>query len=285
MFSSFGRSWQLVKASWAVLQSDKELVIFPIVSAITMIAVSIIFLLPVAAVLGFFSFSIGGDVGEFIGYAMLFIYYLVAYTIGVYFNVALIGAAMIRLDGGDPTLSDGFRIANERLTTIIGYAAISATVGMILNWLRDRGILGQIASSLVGLAWNLATFLAVPILVAQDVGPIEAVKRSASLLKQTWGEQITGGFSMSLIFTVIYLAVIFGGGCLLFGLAAAMESSLIAGLALLIIIIAVAVVATIHGALGGIFQAALYRFAETGVAPDNFDIDLIKGAFKPKRKR
>lgn len=285
MFSSFGRSWQLVKASWAVLQSDKELLIFPIVSAITMIAVSIVFLLPVAAVLGFFSFSIGGDVGEFIGYAMLFIYYLVAYTIGVYFNVALIGAAMIRLDGGDPSLSDGFRIANEHLGTIIGYAAISATVGMVLNWLRDRGILGQIASSFVGLAWNLATFLAVPIFVAQDVGPIEAVKRSASLLKQTWGEQITGGFSMGTIFLLIYVAIIFGGGFLLFGLAAAMESGALAGLAVLIIIISIATVATIQGALSGIFQAALYRFAETGVAPDNFDIDLIKGAFKPKRKR
>lgn len=285
MFQSFGRSWQLVKASWAVLQSDKELLVFPIVSAITMILVSVIFLLPIAVVLGFFSFGVGEELGNVIGYAMLFIYYLVAYTIGIYFNVALIGAAMIRLDGGDPTLRDGFKIANERLGKIIGYAAISATVGMILNWLRDRGILGQIASSLVGLAWNLATFLAIPILVSRDVGPIEAVKESASLLKRTWGEQITGGFSMGAIFALIYVAIIVVGGFLMFGLAAALESGVVAGLAVLILIIAVATVATIQGALSGIFQAALYRFAETGVAPDNFDIDIIRGAFKPKRKR
>ena len=55
------------------------------------------------------------------------------------------------------------------------------------RWLRmiseRSGNLGRIVTSLVGLAWNLATYLVVPVLVIEGVGPVEAIKRSAGLLK------------------------------------------------------------------------------------------------------
>ena len=65
---------------------------------------------------------------------------------------------------------------------------------MILRWLSERGLLGRIVASLFGLAWNIVTYLVVPILVVEGIGPIEAVKRSGALLKKTWGEQIVGNF-------------------------------------------------------------------------------------------
>ncbi len=98
---------------------------------------------------------------------------------------------MIRLRGGDPTVDDGFRIALKHVGPILGYAFVAATVGMILRWLSERsGTLGRIVVSLVGIAWNVTTYLTVPVLVMEEVGPIEAIKRSASLLKKSWGEQI-----------------------------------------------------------------------------------------------
>ncbi|MDQ7036519.1 MAG: DUF6159 family protein [Anaerolineae bacterium] len=202
MFGSFSRSWQLVKASWAVLKADKELILFPIISSITLVIVSIIMFIPSAIIA--FSLDVAG-LGEggagILGYIGLFISYFVSYTIIIYFNTGLIGAAMIRLDGGDPTLSDGFRIANERISKILAYAAISATVGVILRIIEERaGFIGDIIASIIGFAWNLATFLVIPVLVSTDMGPIEAVKHSGSLLKKTWGEQITGNFSIGGIF-------------------------------------------------------------------------------------
>ena len=100
------------------------------------------------------------------GYLILFAFYLVQYFVIIYANSALVGAALIRLKGGDPTVGDGFRIAGSRMGAIFGYAAISATVGLILRWFSERGSLGTIAASLFGLAWGLATFLAIPILPA-----------------------------------------------------------------------------------------------------------------------
>ncbi|MDQ7027845.1 MAG: DUF6159 family protein [Anaerolineae bacterium] len=287
MFGSFSRSWQLVKASWAVLKADKELILFPIISSITLVIVSIIMFIPSAIIA--FSLDVAG-LGEggagILGYIGLFISYFVSYTIIIYFNTGLIGAAMIRLDGGDPTLSDGFRIANERISKILAYAAISATVGVILRIIEERaGFIGDIIASIIGFAWNLATFLVIPVLVSTDMGPIEAVKHSGSLLKKTWGEQITGNFSIGGIFFLFYLLVIVVGGLLAFAIGSMTGSAALVGIVIVLIVAAVLVLATIQGALSGIYQAALYRYAALGVAPDNFDIETIEGAFKPKRKR
>lgn len=286
MFTSWSNSWQLVKASWAVLRADKELLWFPVISGIVMIIISIVMLIP--SVLFTLSLSAtGADEGTFniFGTIGLFIFYLVTYTISIYFNTGLVGAAMIRLDGGDPSVSDGFKIANERLGTIIGYAALSATLGVILRMVRERGIIGEIVSGFISMAWNVATFLAIPVLVAQDVGPWEAVKTSTSLLKRTWGEQLTGNFSVGGIFVIAYIVLIIGGVVLIGAVASATESVMLTVFLVVALIVAFIILTILQGALNGVFQAALYRYAETGTAPDDFDISLIQGAFKPKEKR
>ncbi len=285
MFRSFSNSWQLVKASWAVLSADRELLLFPVLSGIVMVFLTIVMIVPAVGLA--FAGSLGGEsVSTVVNGVVVFLFYLVSYTVSIYFNTALVGAALIRLDGGDPTVRDGFRIANERLGKIVGYAAINATVGMILRAIQERaGFLGQIAVGLVGFVWNVATFLVIPVLVVKDVGPIDAVKESAGLLRKTWGEQITGNFSVGAIFGLIFVALIILGGGLVMALAVTTESAVIAisGTALVIGIFLVLLV--IQGALTGIFQAVMYRYAEEGIAPDNFDIEIIQGAFKPKRKR
>jgi Family of unknown function (DUF6159) len=287
VFRNFAASWQLVKASWAVLQSDKELLWFPIMSSIALIVVSLLLLVPSGVV----AFSMAQsetnqEQMQIFGVVGMFVFYFVSYTVMIYFNTGLVGAAMIRLDGGDPTVADGFRAANSRLGKIFGYAAISATVGMILRIIEERsGIIGDIVAGIIGTVWNVATFLVIPVLVSTDMGPIEAVKHSASLLKKTWGEQITGNFSMGGIFFLIYLALIVVGGLLIAAIGSLTSSGALVGVLVVVIVIAVLVIATIQGALSGIYQATLYRYAELGVAPDNFDIETIQGAFKPKRKR
>jgi hypothetical protein len=109
-------------------------------------------------------------------YAFVLLFYVVQYFVIFFCNTALVGAAMIRLRGGDPTVGDGFRIAVSRIQPILGYALIAATVGMVLRAISERsGLLGRLVIASVGLAWNLATYLVVPVLVVEDVGPIEAV--------------------------------------------------------------------------------------------------------------
>jgi hypothetical protein len=281
MSERISRSWGLVKASAEVLRSDKELIIFPVISVIGVMIVIATFALPLFF-LGYFEpngYSLGPE-----GYLIFFLFYLVEYFVIIYANTALVGAALMRLKGGNPTVQDGFRIASSRMGAIFGYAAISATIGLVLRWFSERGSLGAIAASLFGLAWGLATFLAVPILVAEDVGPLDAIKRSTSLLRKTWGEQIVGNFSIGLIFGLFFIAAAALGIIFIY---LAGQS----GLGVLTIPILVAFVLLLIGiglissALSGIFAAAVYSYATTGSTGGFFKEDLIRGAFRSKASK
>lgn len=208
----------------------------------------------------------------------------------IFANSALVGAALIRLRGGDPTLGDGFGIATSHLASILGYAAIAATVGMILNFLSRGGgsegkgnplaLIGVLASSLVGMAWSLATFLAVPVLVTEDLGPVEAIKRSSMLLKKTWGEQVVGGLSIGLVFGLLAIfAIILGAFAFVF-VSGTSPSATIAIVVLLVLVLLG--IGLISSTLSGIFSAAVYDYAVGGNAGEFFREDLIKSAFRSR---
>lgn len=281
MAGKFSRSWALVKASAAVLRSDKELLVFPLVSAIAALLVVATFILPMFG-LGMFD-QLDRQAGlPPLFYAWLFCFYFVQYIVIFFFNTALVGAAMIRLDGGDPTVADGFRIARSKIVPIIGYAAIAATVGMLLRALEQRaGFIARIVIGMIGVAWTVATFMVVPVLVMRDVGPIEAVKESALLLKHTWGENLIGNGGIGVAFGLITFAVMLvGGGLTLFGAVNGMAS--VAVILGALTVLAVLGLALVHSALAGIYSAALYRYASDGQAPAGFDGTALQEAFRLK---
>jgi len=262
-------------ASAAVLKADKELMVFPLISALAVLIVTATFAFPLIVTN---SLATSSSL-EF--YLVLFLFYLIQYFVIIYFNSALVGAALIRIKGGDPTVKDGFSIANSHLKAILGYAAISATVGLVLRWLSERGSLGRLAASLFGLAWNLATFLAVPILVTEEISPVDAIRRSTELLKKTWGEQIVGNFSIGLIFGLIFVAV-FLLGAAGFMVASSSGSLFLAAAVVIIFVLVLLGLGLVSSALGGIYAAAVYSYATTGSAGQFFREDLVKGAFREK---
>ncbi len=282
MFERLSRSWQLVKASGAVLQQDKELLLFPLISSIVTVAVVAAFLLPLFG-LGALDGLGGGGPVPVAAYVVAFLFYLCQYFVIFYFNAALVGATMIRLDGGNPTLSDGLRIANSKAMNILGYAAIAATVGMILRAIQERvGFLGKIVTGIIGAGWTLATSMVVPVLVSRDVGPVDAVKESALLLKKTWGENLAGQMGIGAAFTMIQLGIIITG-IVLIVVAAVMGSATLALILGALLIVAVIVTALVQAALSGIYSAALYRYASSGEGSVGFDSAVLQQAFLPKK--
>lgn len=277
MFDKVSRSWHLVKASAGVLRDDKELLLFPVVSSVATLLVAATFLLPILG-LGLFD---GRGVGA-VELAVLFAFYLCQYTVIFFFNTALVGAAMIRLEGGDPSLGDGLRIARGKLGAIVGYAALAATVGLVLKFIGERGgALQRIAANLLGMAWTFATFLVVPVLVSRDIGPVDAVRESVALLKRTWGENVVGNVGINLAFGLVTTLVV------VLAIGATVAAAFAGGPKLAIPVavlgaIAVAFVAVVQAALSGIYAAAVYRYAVDGQAPAGFAGGELSAAFRAR---
>jgi Family of unknown function (DUF6159) len=280
----FSRSWELVKQSFAILRSDKQLMLFPILSAASCILVTA--LIATGGVIAMLpSMAEARALGPRwqpnhspIFLVALFLIYIANYFVMVFFNVALVGVANSRLMGGKWTFRDGIELAWARKGTIFQWALLAATVGMILRSLEERmGLLGRIIMRFVGIAWALACYFVVPVLAFEDLTPIDAVKRSAKLFHDTWGEKVVGGFSLGLVFFLLALpafgiwiaAIVLGG---IYGM--------FIGMAFLILYLLLLSVTS--SAVQGIFNAALYRYACFKQVPPAFSKELITAAWAPK---
>lgn len=276
MFQTIGRTWKLAGMSWRVLLKDKELIFFPIMSFLS-VAVIVGIFLAIAYSTGSFdrldaainndATTAGAPAEEQVTILDVTLYVLafVAVTYAViFFNCALVAAAMVRLRGGDPNVMTGLRAVVPHMHSILGWAIISATVGLILQALRSRtdSFLGRIVLSLIGGAWAYMTFFVVPVLVVRGVGPIDAIKQSASLFKRTWGEQVTSNIGFG-IFYFLVAAIAFIPAAMVFSI------NPIAGLVLGIPLVALGIGAV--QATEGIFKAALYQYAAEGLVPLGFE--------------
>src|SRR2546422_10298327 len=184
--------WQLTKVSLGVLRQEKGLVLLPFLSLLITGAVWILFFITI-----FFLTAPSDVFGFWLFYVGLAIVYFVTFFVSIYFNAAVMAAAMIRLTGGDPTISDGLKVARQNIRRIAGWALVTATVGLILRAIAERfGFIGRIIAGAFGAAWGIITYLVVPVLIFEKIGPWAAVKRSGSLLRQTWGEAAGGYLSL-----------------------------------------------------------------------------------------
>jgi len=291
MAGRFSRSWQIFKSSASVLNENKKLLIFPLLSSVAALIVMASFG-ATYLLLGHGSEATSSNDTSAIEALYLFAMYLVLYSITIFFNSALVAVAAKYMEGGEPTVGDGFNIAFSKIGIIFGYAAIAATVGVLLRALEQRlGFIGQIVVGLLGVAWTAATFLVVPLLVHRDIGPVDAVKESALLLKATWGENIIANAGMAVVFALFYipLGLVIGVSVLvvMFGMDASANSPdrWVAAYVLAAAVPLFFLVAIIHAALQGIYGAALYRHA-TNAGDDSgtgeFETNLLADAFAPK---
>jgi hypothetical protein len=271
MFATIGHTFELMKMSWDVLMKDKELLFFPLFTVIGLVAVISIFS-GIAGSTGAFTRLDANAIsrGDQILYVLAF---FSSYFVVIFFNAALISAALDRLRGGDPNVSSGLSHAFAHIHTIFIWALIAATVGLALQLLRanQRNVFARMIIDMIGGVWDFLTFFVVPILVSENVGAIGAIKRSSGLVRKTWGRQITASFGFMLVYI---LAVIIGAiPAILVGFVSG-----IAGVAVGIMTVGLAV-CTVQ-ALEGIFKAALYEYA-MGEKPAEFDLRTLQTAYKP----
>lgn len=279
----FQSSISLFKASWAVIRQDKELLALPVISGIASLLTMASFALPVYASVNFDAVAADGSStiqASPITYVLAAIAYLVLAFVAIFFNSALVHAANERMSGGDPTLGSALTGAASRINRIGPWAIVSATVSFIIRQIQERGgLLGSILGFLGGMAWAAVTFLVLPILVIEDIGVVDAIKRSAGLLRSAWGEGLAGHLGLGLIGFLAALPFIIIGG-----LGVAAGTMVVTAPALVIAAIGLLAVVIVMSALSVVYQTALYRFATAQPVPA-FQGDLMQQAFRTKGRR
>jgi hypothetical protein len=191
--------WDISMSSFKVLRENKQLILFPILSGISMLLILGSFVLVILAGAGWDVDGIG-DPSRTGSILVLFCYYLVNYFIVVFFNTALIHCTRLYFTGEEVTIRKGISFAWSRIGSIFAWAMLAATVGTILRVIEENiGWLGKILIGLIGMVWSIATFFVVPVLAYEDLAPIDAFKRSSQMMREKWGESLGARFSFGIV--------------------------------------------------------------------------------------
>jgi membrane-anchored glycerophosphoryl diester phosphodiesterase (GDPDase) len=276
-------SWQMTKQTFHLMMLDKEILAFPILSAI----VSLVLVgLMLAAI---FALAMGGQVdfdaldrtlseqgGQVVVYGMTFLTYLISAFVMTYFQAGLTAIVHARLQGKDIGLRDGLRVANMHIGKIFMWSLISATVGVVLRIISERSrVVGKIVAGLLGAAWGIITMFIVPTLILEPGTVRDAIRRSAETFKNAWGETLLTNISIGLIMMLFGLLGVAG---MVLAITTG-DISIILGAAIVTVIYFICL-SIVSQSLSAVFRVVLYTYAKTGTVPTGFDPQLVAGALR-----
>lgn len=272
-FKRLSNGWKIAINSFKILKENKQLIIFPILSGLSLVLIIGSFFAVVLGSAGW-DFDNIADPGTVTSYLLMFSFYIVNYFVVVFFNMALIHCTRLYFNGEEVTIRKGLQFSLSRIGIIFSWAVFAGTVGAILKIIQEEsGVVGKIVTGIIGIVWSIATFFVVPVIAYENLGPINAFKRSSQLMKQKWGESLGATFSFGLIQFIGILVF----GTILFLVGSAFHP--IAGIALAIM--GAFIVITIISAAQTIFVSAVYHNV-TDDPTTYFNNALIDGLFVNK---
>jgi len=272
-FDRLSNGWKISMNSFKILKANKQLIIFPVLSGISLLLLIGSFFTAIYAASGWNFDNLNGT-SPVINYLVMFLFYVVNYFIVVFFNMALIHCTHLYFKGEEVTVQKGLQFSMSRLGVIFSWAIFAATVGTILRAIQENsGVLGKIITGIIGIVWSVTTFFVVPVIAYEKLGPIDAFKRSSQLMKQKWGESLGATFS----FGIIQLLAMFLLAIPLFAIGALIHP--LAGVALAIP--GAFIILAVMSAAQTIFVSAVYHDI-TGDPTEHFNRQMIDNLFQKK---
>jgi hypothetical protein len=304
--SKFERSWQLVTTSFRIIERNKKLLLFPIVSALFTLVILLFFIAPVLLIptgqpwgapehwkaivsrLGAIDPGARGSqtlVYSDTTYACVALIYLASMACATFFNVAFYSEIMKALRGNAVSVRAGIAFAFQRMGTILMWSLFAGVVGLVIRGLERRfGWFGRLVLGLVGMVWSVACVFVIPIIVVEEsANPVALLRTSAATLKKTWGESLIGYVGITFASWIILFAslVLLVGGFIISTLLGHPMLMVVFGAAWFVAIFAFSYV---MGVANHIFRCALFIYATEGSIPAPFTPELIEGAWKRKKE-
>ena len=276
---AWGDSRALTRQSWAVLKDNRYLMAYPLLGAVACIVPALVVVPGILFI---------AAVRNWIGWALVIVGLYLVMLVTALFQAGLTVSAAAELEGGHSSLGHGLGTAFGRLGRLARWAFVSTAVTALTGLLRGNNngglaevIFRNVLAAAADVMWQLITFFVMPAMMLDDLGMIDAIKKSASTFKQRWGAQISGGVRIGgLIGLVAVLPAIIAlvGGVFLTVIGAWAIGVPLAVIGFIVLVIA----GLILSAIRGVFSVALYRFATQGVVEGGFTEQQLAGAVKAK---
>src|SRR5882672_8253508 len=229
--SKIQRSWLLLKSSLSIITRNKLLLVFPVVIFSLTVVIVLFFLAPAVLRPTGFSYTqpehwraishslftqsesedVAGHHGSLLGFtpaaiAYLAFLYFVSMFFATFFNVAFYNEILAALSGQPVSIGRGLKFACTRWKAVLMWTLFAGLVGLIIKAIEQRlEIVGRFLARFIGLAWSIASVFVIPIIVReeQSANPLNLLKKSAGILKRTWGEALIGYVGLTFANTLI----------------------------------------------------------------------------------
>ncbi|MFH1316807.1 MAG: DUF6159 family protein [Candidatus Woesearchaeota archaeon] len=286
----FARSWEITKLCLNVIKADKEMMLFPLLGGLFSLIFLIAMVFP-TIIVNIINNSGMSEISQGLVYIIVFLTYLGLAFIATFFNVCVVYTAKTRFEGGNATFKDSISFALSRIHLIFVWSLVSATVGLLLHILdRIAEKLGQggkiillIVRSILGMVWSIITIFVVPVMVYENIGPIQAIKRSVETLKKTWGESLVRAFGLGLVQMLFFiLGIVIGIIIIILSVMTGSLFAIIIGISIVVIYFVLMIL--FFSVLNTIFNTALYVYASKGKIPDGFSKEILQNAFRSGKK-
>lgn len=274
-FDRLSNGWKISKTCFTVLSANKQLIVFPLLSGISLILILGSFLTALSGGWSWDTEMIFDDMDNTTMYLYIFLYYLVNYFIVVFFNMALVHCTKLYFDGEQVSIVRGIRFSISRIGSIFAWALFAATVGLVLRIIQENvGWIGKIITGIIGFVWGIGTFFVVPVIAYEKSNPVEAFKRSAEMMKAKWGESLGASFSFGLVQFVAIISIM---------LVSVLIGSVYEDVGIAVFVLSVVTLVTIMSALNTIFVSAVYNNIN-GKLSIHFNQQMFDSLFVEKEK-
>jgi hypothetical protein len=289
MFETITRSIEITKIAFKVIKDDKELLFFPVLAGIFSFLFFIAMAFPFVLAPLFFGMFGGQLVSDFVLYVLIFLLYLGLSVISTFFTMCAVHTIKTRFEGGNASFLDSIKFAFSKFHLIVAWGFVNATIGLILriidNIAERIGGIGEIVikilTGLLGAAWSILTLFVVPAMVYENIGPIDAIKKSVGTLKKTWGESLVReiGTGILTFFFMLLGIIIFG---ILFFVTLPLNVYLALGIFALGVLYLISVF-VLFSLIDTIYNTALYAYAKHGKVP-YYKSEVLEGAFSQRQE-
>lgn len=288
-------AWQLMKQSLRVLNSNRQLVRYPLMGTVwatLLTIVAVIVFIVANDVLAYEYINYNGETDYNLtpaGFAAMFVFYVLMFFFIFTYNAGLAAHTLDVFRGKSGEYSHYMKLAWSKKMPILVYSAITTTVGLILRIIEDRfRWLGWIISRVLGTAWQLANLFTIPVIMEEDVTASAAIKKSTKLFISRWGENVAARVGFGGLMFLVYLVLFIPLAVVLVMLSGVLTAALgYIGLILtmLLLVAIVIVFAAIETAASNVLSTALYYYATTAQIPAAFDRELLNAALVPKKQK